>query len=73
MNPTLQQSMSSCVPLPPTSLLGKRKRKKQPDPNPLFSKWLAEWRDEAKEKGWKSEFIYSKVREFSIIVHTEVF
>ncbi|KAK7505471.1 hypothetical protein BaRGS_00003216 [Batillaria attramentaria] len=42
------------------SLLGKRKKKRDPCPNPLFCKWLAEWRDEAKEKGWKSEFIYSK-------------
>ncbi|KAL8615659.1 hypothetical protein ACOMHN_034809 [Nucella lapillus] len=46
--------------LPPSSLAGKRKRKKEPNPNPLFCQWLAEWRDEAKEKGWKSEYIYSK-------------
>ncbi|KAK7103517.1 hypothetical protein V1264_018398 [Littorina saxatilis] len=42
------------------SLFGKRKRKKETNPNPLFAEWIAEWRDEAKEKGWKSEFIYSK-------------
>lgn len=68
VNPKLQQSMSTCVPV--SSLLGKRKRKKDPNPNPLFSKWLAEWRDEAKDKGWKSEFIYSKVGHLFAVLNT---
>ena len=46
-----------------SNLKGKRK-KKVPAPqhaNPLFCKWLTEWRDEAKEKGWKSVNTYAKV------------
>ncbi|XP_048259874.1 crossover junction endonuclease MUS81-like [Haliotis rufescens] len=43
-----------------TSVLGKRKKKLPKCPNPLFERWLQEWRDEAAEKGWKSQYIYSK-------------
>ena len=45
------------------SLKGKRKKKVPPphSANPLFVKWLTEWRDEAVEKGWKSSHTYSKV------------
>lgn len=39
-------------------------RKKQREcPNPLFLKWLEEWRDEAKEKNSKLQYTYGKVRE----------
>ncbi|ESO96484.1 hypothetical protein LOTGIDRAFT_115731 [Lottia gigantea] len=41
-------------------LYGKRKRKKVARPNPLFEKWLTEWRDEAALKGWKSQYNYAK-------------
>ncbi|XP_067680602.1 crossover junction endonuclease MUS81-like isoform X2 [Haliotis asinina] len=43
-----------------SSLIGKRKKKLPKCPNPLFERWLEEWRDEAAEKGWKSQYIYSK-------------
>lgn len=38
------------------------KRKKQPKscPNPLFLKWLEQWRDEAKSKESKLQYVYSK-------------
>jgi len=36
-------------------------RKKQREcPNPLFLKWLEEWRDEAKEKNSKLQYTYGK-------------
>ena len=40
------------------------KRKRRPKnicPNPMFVKWLEEWRDEALENGWKTSYTYSKV------------
>lgn len=39
------------------------KQKKQPKscPNPLFLKWLEQWRDEAKSKESKLQYVYSKV------------
>ena len=38
-------------------------RKKQREcPNPLFLKWLEEWRDEAKQKNSKLQYTYAKVR-----------
>ena len=45
------------------NLKGKRKKKVPPPAcaNPLFSKWLTQWRDEAVEKGWKSAHTYGKV------------
>lgn len=37
-------------------------RKKQREcPNPLFLKWLEEWRDEAKQKNSKLQYTYGKV------------
>lgn len=30
-------------------------------PNPLFIKWMEEWRDEAREKGVQSQYAYTKV------------
>ena len=37
-------------------------RKKQREcPNPLFLKWLEDWRDEAKQKNSKLQFTYGKV------------
>ncbi|XP_064599705.1 crossover junction endonuclease MUS81-like [Liolophura sinensis] len=41
-------------------LKGKRKKKKNLCPNPLFVQWLTEWRDEAAEKGMKSQYCYRK-------------
>lgn len=37
-----------------------RKRRLPPCPNPLFLKWLTEWRDSAAEKGLKTQFVYQK-------------
>ncbi|XP_033630901.1 crossover junction endonuclease MUS81-like [Asterias rubens] len=39
-----------------------KKRKKKVDrcPNPLFVKWLTEWRDEAKDQGKKTQYAYGK-------------
>lgn len=31
------------------------------NPNPLFTKWLTEWKNGAKDVGSKMEFVYSKV------------
>ena len=42
-------------------LYGKRKKKKEVSANPLFVKWLTEWKEEAAEKGWKSQYTYGKV------------
>ena len=42
-------------------LKGKRKKKKDPCPNPLFMQWLTEWRDDAAAKGMKSQYTYNKV------------
>ena len=38
-----------------------RKRVLPSCPNPLFLKWLTELRDEAKEKGLKTQYTYQKV------------
>lgn len=43
------------------ALKGKRKKKRNLCPNPLFVQWLTEWRDEAAEKGMKSQYCYKKV------------
>lgn len=40
---------------------GKRKKKKIKTPNPLFETWLREWKEEAAEKGIKSQYVYAKV------------
>ncbi|KAM4617128.1 crossover junction endonuclease MUS81 isoform 1-T4 [Discoglossus pictus] len=37
-----------------------RKRPLPACPNPLFLKWLTEWRDAAAEKGKKTQFVYQK-------------
>lgn len=39
---------------------GKRKKKKVKTPNPLFETWLREWKEEAAEKGIKSQYVYAK-------------
>jgi hypothetical protein len=43
-------------------LYGKKKKKKVSCPNPLFVQWLIEWRDDAAEKGIKSQYTYGKVK-----------
>ena len=43
-------------------LYGKRKKKKEVIANPLFVGWLTEWKEEAAEKGWKSQYTYGKVQ-----------
>lgn len=30
-------------------------------PNPLFEMWLKEWKQEAADKGIKSQYVYAKV------------
>jgi hypothetical protein len=42
-------------------LYGKRKKKIKVCPNPLFAHWLQEWKDDAREKGIQSQFVYGKV------------
>ena len=47
------------------------KRKRRPKdvcPNPLFLKWLEEWRDEANENGWKTSYTYNKASSIIIII-----
>ena len=45
----------------------KRKRRvKKGCPNPLFVKWLQEWKDEAIENGWKSSYTYNKVGDMGL-------
>jgi len=45
----------------------KRKRIAKACPNPLFEKWLEEWRKEAQERGLNSVHTYRKVCEVGII------
>ncbi|XP_038073322.1 crossover junction endonuclease MUS81-like [Patiria miniata] len=47
--------MSSFEPAPK-----KRKKKLEPCPNPLFVKWLTEWRDEAASQGKKTQYAFGK-------------
>ncbi|XP_062616490.1 crossover junction endonuclease MUS81-like [Saccostrea cucullata] len=42
------------------ALYGKRKKKKTKSPNPLFEMWLKEWKEDAAEKGIKTQFVYAK-------------
>lgn len=44
-----------------TQLLGKRKKKIPKNPNPLFIKWLTQWKHEAAEKGISLQYTYNKV------------
>lgn len=44
-----------------TQLLGKRKKKIPKNPNPLFVKWLTQWKHEAAEKGISLQYTYNKV------------
>ena len=47
------------------SAVAKPRRKRRPVgacPNPLFVKWVEEWRDEAREEGSKVQYAYTKVR-----------
>lgn len=41
------------------------RKKQRVCPNPLFLKWLEDWRDEAKEKNSKLQYTYGKVKEIS--------
>lgn len=43
------------------TLYGKRKKKRTRMPNPLFEMWLKEWKQEAADKGIKSQYVYAKV------------
>uniref|UniRef100_A0A6I8NME0 Uncharacterized protein n=1 Tax=Ornithorhynchus anatinus TaxID=9258 RepID=A0A6I8NME0_ORNAN len=38
-----------------------RKRPVPACPNPLFVRWLTEWRDEAASRGRRTQFVYHKV------------
>lgn len=38
-----------------------RKRPLPQCPNPLFVRWLTEWRDEAASKGRRTRFVFQKV------------
>jgi hypothetical protein len=39
----------------------KRRKATRECPNPLFLKWLERWRDEAKAKESKLQYVYNKV------------
>ncbi|KAH9382676.1 hypothetical protein HPB48_023232 [Haemaphysalis longicornis] len=39
----------------------RRITKKNPDPNPLFTKWLQEWKDAAVAHNSKAQHVYGKV------------
>ena len=52
----LWQSFNCCP-------LGMHRKKQRECPNPLYLKWLEEWRDEAKQKNSKLQYTYAKVRE----------
>ena len=41
------------------------RKKQRVCPNPLFLKWLEDWRDEAKAKNSKLQYTYGKVKEIS--------
>ncbi|KAJ8007970.1 hypothetical protein DPEC_G00099870 [Dallia pectoralis] len=47
------------MPAPPQVRLG-RKRALPPCPNPLFLQWLTELRDQAAERGQKTQYVYQK-------------
>lgn len=38
-----------------------RKRPLPVCPNPLFVRWLTEWRDEAASRGRRTQFVFQKV------------
>lgn len=40
---------------------GRKRKMIKECPNPLFLKWLERWRDEAKAKESKMQYVYSKV------------
>ena len=42
-------------------LYGKRKKKNPKCLNPLFLGWLQEWKEDAVEKGIKTQYVYGKV------------
>ena len=46
---------------PDMQLLGKRKKKIPKNPNPLFIKWLTQWKNEAAEKELSVQYTYNKV------------
>lgn len=49
------------------------KRKRRPKsvcPNPVFVKWLEEWRDEAIENGWKTSYSFNKARDQPRVTNT---
>lgn len=41
-------------------VVNRRRKKKFISPNPLFEKWLVEWKQEAAEKGMKIQYTYAK-------------
>lgn len=45
-----------------------RKRALPSCPNPLFLQWLTELRDEAKEKGLKTQYTYQKVKMLTLFL-----
>ena len=57
------QAMATTVAVETSTGTGIR-RKRRPKglcANPLFVKWVEEWRDEARERGVKSQYTYNKV------------
>ncbi|KAJ8309309.1 hypothetical protein KUTeg_014183 [Tegillarca granosa] len=42
-------------------LYGKRKKRVAKCPNPLFAKWLTEWKEDAVVKNIKTQYVYGKV------------
>lgn len=53
-------------------LLYMHRKKQRECPNPLFLKWLEEWRDEAKQKSSKLQYTYAKVRDVNHKHNTRV-
>ncbi|CAE1227934.1 MUS81 [Acanthosepion pharaonis] len=57
-----------------TQLLGKRKKKIPKNPNPLFVKWLTQWKHEAAEKGISLQYTYNKalqsLKKYPLVLET---
>lgn len=57
-----------------TQLLGKRKKKIPKNPNPLFIKWLTQWKHEAAEKGISLQYTYNKalqsLKKYPLVLET---
>lgn len=52
----------------------RRTRKKEADPNPLFTKWLREWKDEAVASNRKTQHVFAKalrsLKKYPLVLHS---